>query len=708
MRVHELAKELGVSSRELMTKLGTLGVETKTHMTMLDETTVAVIRDEFDPALAAAAQYEAVHPDLANRSPLDTEPIHRPVVDRGPVRPKARPAQAKQAAPRKEHKPEPVPAPVVSPEPKTLPTISFRGHIIVRELAEKMGVRPHQLIAELMSMNLMVSINQRLDINLAKKIADKHGFLIEYEKKPENIAPEKKDPDSDKVESRPEDLQIRPPVVTFMGHVDHGKTSLMDRIRNTKVVASEHGGITQHIGAYSVEVNGKHITFLDTPGHAAFTAMRARGANLTDIAVIVIAGDDGIMPQTKEAIMHAKSAKVAMMVAINKVDLPSCNPEKVKQQLQAEGINPEDWGGETICVPVSATKGQGVDHLLEMILLQADVLDLKANPSKRAKGFVVESSLEPGMGPVATLLVTDGTLNVGDTIYCEPYWGRVRALINDRGNKVKSAGPSTPVRCMGLSGVPASGAAFRVMSDDKQARDLAETAHQEHRIARQPIKAKTSLETLFQHIQDNIRLDLRLIIKADTHGSIEAIVHTLNEIKSEKISLQIVLSGTGNITSNDVMLASASEAIIVGFHVSKEPNVESLSKHEGVEIRIHNIIYELADEVRAAMEGMLKPEIREKFMGRAEIRQVFSLGKTSRVAGCMIVKGTVTSRSRVRVQRGTEVLFTGQMSSLKHFQNDVAEVREGQECGIRIERFNDFKEGDTLEFFTQEEIKQDL
>ena len=579
----------------------------------------------------------------------------------------------------------------------------------MRDLADMMQIKPNQIVAELMKMNVFANINAKLDFDVAEKVAGLFGYEVEHEKKSDASAamPERPDPDAP-IQDRPEDLVPRPPVVTFLGHVDHGKTSLMDRIRQTSVVKGESGGITQHIGAYTVDVAGNSITFLDTPGHAAFTAMRARGANLTDIAVIIIAADDGIMPQTKEAIAHAKAADVAIMVAINKCDLPAANPDRVLQQLQAEGLSPEDWGGETICCKVSAMTGDGVEHLLEMILLQAEVQELTANPRKPAVGFIVEAEMQPGMGPTATLLVTGGTLKVGDAILCGSHWGRVRALIDDRGNKIKSAGPSKPVKCLGLSGVPVAGAEFHVLSNDRAAKNRAAEVALERKTASLEAPRKASLDDLFEHIKDGEKLELGLIIKADTQGSVEAIVHSLNEINSDKISVRFIHSGTGNITANDILLASASNAVVLGFHVAKEAGVDAVAKREGVEVRLHSIIYELIDQVRDAMIGVLGPRLEEAKRGQAQVRQIFEVGKGHQVGGCLVLKGTINIKHRVRVKRKADILFEGSLLSLKHFQDDVKEVREAQECGLRVKGFSALEEGDIIETYEIEEHQQTL
>ncbi|MBT3194402.1 MAG: translation initiation factor IF-2 [Verrucomicrobia bacterium] len=696
MRVHELAKELGLSSKEMLAQLHDLGVEAKSHMSALEEDAIELIREAQGGADTAAAATQA------------------PASEEAPAETSAAPKDEPVEAPEKEETLE-APAPEETKEAGSSESdteekiVRFRGGVVVRDLAEMLGVRPNQIISELMGMNVFAAISAKLDFDVAEKLAAKHGFTVEHEKRGEHQAPIPKDlvEDAPK-EDRPEDLIARPPVVTFLGHVDHGKTSLLDYIRKATVAKGESGGITQHIGAYTVDMSGREITFLDTPGHAAFTAMRARGANLTDIAVIIVAADDGIMPQTKEAISHAKAAGVAIIVAINKCDLPAANPDRVLQQLQAEELAPEDWGGETICCQVSAETGEGIDHLLDMLLLQSEMLELSANPNKRAEGFVIESQLEPGMGPTAHLLVTGGTLKVGDAILCGTLAGRVRALINDHGLKVKSAKPSTPVKCLGLSGVPEAGAEFVIMKNDRLAKNAAAQAAQAIKTAQYEAPKKASLDDLFSQIDEQESLELKVLLKADTQGSVEAIVHSLNEVKSDKISLSIILSDTGNITTNDVMLASASNAVILGFHVAKESGVSPMAKHEGVEIRLHQVIYELIDQVTAAMIGVLGPRLEEVVRGQAQVRQIFEVGKGSKVAGCLVLKGIVNAKHRVRVKRKGEVLYQGALHSLKHFQDDVREVREAQECGLRLDHFTEYIEGDILEFYEIEEHVQTL
>jgi len=590
--------------------------------------------------------------------------------------------------------------------------IQVRGAVLVKELAEKLGLRPNRLIADLMQLNILASINQRVELDVAQKIADKYGYKIEIERQKRSTErkPVLRSEDADDAipEDKSEDLVPRPPVVTFLGHVDHGKTSLMDRIRNTRVASGEAGGITQHIGAYTVELNGRKITFLDTPGHAAFSAMRARGASLTDIAVIIIAADDGIMPQTREAIKHAQQAGVQIMVAINKCDLPTAKPDRVRQMLQAEGLTPEEWGGDVITTEVSAVTGKGVDHLLEMILLQADVLELMANPNRRANGYVVEAQLEQGLGPTATMLISGGTLKVGDIVLCGEYFGRVRGLIDDRGRRVKSAGPATAVKCMGLSGVPEAGAEFRVMLNEKRARELAERTAEERKQVELASAKATSLDALMNQIKENQRRELAVIIKADTQGSSEAIVESLKEIKSDKVSLNIISEAIGNVSATDVNKACAGHALIVGFGVGCETGVQQLARHGGVRISTFRIIYELIDYVKQRMLDLLPPEFKEVVKGHAEIRALFDIGKLGRVAGCQMLDGTLRADARYRIFRKKDKIWDGKVSSLRHFQNEVSEVTGSQECGILFNGFEEFQVGDTIECYVLEELPRSL
>jgi translation initiation factor IF-2 len=516
------------------------------------------------------------------------------------------------------------------------------------------------------------------------------------------------------VEDKPEELSPRAPVVTIMGHVDHGKTTLLDVIRKSNVAAGEAGGITQHIGAYTIsfphpERKGElaQITFLDTPGHAAFSSMRARGANVTDLVVLVVAANDGVMPQTLEALNHARAAKVPILVAVNKIDHPNSDPLKVRKQLQDKGLVPDDWGGDTIFVDVSALTKQGVDKLLEMILLQADLLELRANPNRRAKGNVIESGLEPG-GPTATVLVRKGTLHVSDIIICGQYYGRVRALINEEGKRLKEAAPSVAVKVLGLNGVPEAGLEFSVVEDEKAARDLAEQRAMEAKAQglEQP-RAKVTLENLFAQLESTSSKALRLVVKADTQGSVEAIVDALKKIDSDKVSLEIIHSAVGTITESDVALASASRAVILGFHTRVDSGVADKAKHEGVQIKLYAIIYELIDQVKEGMAGLLEPILKDITVGVAEVRKIFALSKGVPVAGCMVTTGRIV-KGKVRIRRRKEIIYEGLTQSLRRFQDEANEVRAGMECGIRIEGFSDYQVGDNIECYSVEKVAQKL
>ena len=622
-------------------------------------------------------------------------------------------ARGPSAADRTAHTPKPRFAPVLTSASANDKTILLRGPVLLKDLAEMMGIRPNRLIADLMQLNVLISINQRVDIEKAGRIAEKYGYTVELERTRRSSsrkpAIRRLDAEDDIPDDRPEDMKPRPPVVTFLGHVDHGKTSLMDHIRQSKVVDGEAGGITQHIGAYSVDLNGRSITFLDTPGHAAFSSMRARGANLTDIAVIIIAADDGIMPQTREVIKQAQQAEVQIMVAINKCDLPAAKPDRVRQQLQAEGLTPEEWGGDLIVCEVSAMTGKGVDHLLEMILLQADMLELQANPDRRADGYVIEAQLELGLGPTATLLVSSGTIKMGDVVLIGEHFGRLRGLMDDRGRKVLAAGPGTAVRVMGLSGVPEAGAEFRVMVNEKRARELAEKFAQERKDAELAAASRTvTMDTLLDKLNEQKKKQLSVIVKGDTQGSVEAIVDSLRDIRSEKISLEVVNTGIGDITTNDVQRAAASGAVLLGFQVGMDTGVAALARHDKVRVHTFRIIYELFDYVKQTMLDMLDPEYQEAVKGHAQIRAIFDIGRKGRVAGCQLLDGLLATRFRVRVKRAREVLFDGRIASLRHFQEEVPEVSDMQECGIFFEGFEAFAEGDVVECYAMEELDRSL
>jgi translation initiation factor IF-2 len=579
--------------------------------------------------------------------------------------------------------------------------IKITETISVGELAKRMGIKANDLIRALMKMGLMVTINHPLDVDTATLLANDFGYEIE------NVAVDldeilESEPDA------PESLEIRPPVVTIMGHVDHGKTSLLDAIRETNVIAGEAGGITQHIGAYDVELNGRKITFLDTPGHEAFTAMRARGAKVTDIVILVVAADDGVMPQTKEAINHSKAAGVPIIVAINKVDKPDAKPERVKQELTEYGLVSGDWGGDTTMVEVSAKKRMNLEALLEMILLQADVMDLKANPDKAAKGTIVEGKLDKGRGPVATVLVQDGTLKLGDYCVVGIHSGRVRAMQNDRGEKVLEAGPSMPVELIGLSGVPDAGDIFVAMKDERQAKEIATLRQIKQRELELAKHTKLSLEDLYTKIQAGEVKDLNVIVKGDVQGSVEAVGESLRKLSTAAVRLNVIHSAVGAVTETDVNLASASNAIIIGFNVRPEVKAQAHAEKEGVDIRLYSIIYNAVEDVKKAMEGLLSPIFKEKYLGRAEVREVFSVPKVGNVSGSYILDGKVVRNAQVRLLRDNVVVYEGKMSSLRRFKDDVKEVATGYECGIGLENYNDIKVGDIIEAFEMEKIAATL
>ncbi len=606
---------------------------------------------------------------------------------------------------------KPAPKPAVTMSVNTR-EISIRGAVVVKELAAKLGIRPNRLIADLMQLKVLASINQRVEPEIAIKVSQKYGYRVnvEHARDAANKKPVLKaiDADDEIPQDKPEQMVPRAPVVTFLGHVDHGKTTLMDYIRHTKVAAGEAGGITQAISAYQVDVQGRKITFLDTPGHAAFNAMRQRGAQLTDIAVIIIAADDGIMPQTKEAIKFARQAGVQIMVAITKCDKPTADVMRVKQMLQKEGLTPEDWGGDVVCCEVSGVTGQGVDSLLEMILLQADMLELTANPSRRANGYVIEAELEQGFGPSAMVLVSGGTLNVGDAILVGEHFGKVRSLIDDHGRRVKSAPPATPVKCTGLSGVPEAGAEFRVMLDEKRARTLAETAAQRRKEEELSQSKAVSLDDLFSKMGADGKRELSVVVKADTQGSLEAIVGALREIKSEKVSLKIIGTGTGSVSMTDVKSAAAGKAVIVGFDIGNDSGVQGQARHDGVKIASFRIIYELIDHVKKCMLDLLPPEYKETVKGHAAIKAVYDIGKVGRIAGSQMLDGALLSTGRYRVIRGGETIWDGKLQSLKHFKDEVKEVTGQQECGVHFAGFEKFAEGDTIECYVLEELPRSL
>ncbi|WJY28697.1 translation initiation factor IF-2 [Sporosarcina trichiuri] len=593
---------------------------------------------------------------------------------------------------------------------KPLPEkITFYESLSVGELANKLGKEPSEIIKKLFLLGVMATINQELDKDAIELICAEYGVEVEEEIRIDKTDLEIyfEEPEAGEAsEEKEAAMTERPPVVTIMGHVDHGKTTLLDSIRDTKVTQGEAGGITQHIGAYQITSDGKKITFLDTPGHEAFTTMRARGAKVTDLTILVVAADDGVMPQTVEAINHAKAAEVPIIVAVNKMDKPAANPDRVMQELTEHGLVPEDWGGDTIFVPISALKGEGIDQLIEMILLVSEVAELKADPAVRAKGTVIEAQLDRGRGAVASLLVQDGTLRVGDPIVVGNTYGRVRAMINDVGRRVKEAGPSAPVEITGLSDVPQAGDRFVVFEDEKTARQIGESragdALQESRTE----KARVTLDNLFDQMKEGEMKELNLIVKADVQGTVEAMAASLMKIDVEGVNVKIIHTGAGAINESDISLAAASNAIVIGFNVRPDTNAKRAAEEEGVDIRLHRVIYKVVEEIEAAMKGMLDPEFEEKVIGQVEVRETFKVSKVGTIAGSYVTDGKITRDSGVRIYRDDIMIFEGELDTLKRFKDDAKEVTKGYECGLTIKNFNDIKEGDIIEAFVMQEVKR--
>ena len=594
----------------------------------------------------------------------------------------------------------PKPEPVAAPEEDEIRTMEIPETLTVKELAEKIGKSGAEIVKCLMKKGIMAAINQTVDFDTAVSIGEEYNVIFEPEVEKDIFEEAFKQEEEDESV-----LEPRPPVVVVMGHVDHGKTSLLDAIRHSHVTSREAGGITQHIGAYTVEINGSPITFLDTPGHEAFTAMRLRGAMITDIAVLVVAADDGVMPQTIEAINHAKAAGVEVIVAINKIDKPSANPDRVKQELVEYGLVAEDWGGETICVPVSAQTKEGIDTLLEMIILTAEMKELKANPNKPARGAIIEAQLDKGRGPVATVLVQEGTLNVGDPIVAGAAYGKIRAMMDDKGRRVKKAGPSKPVEILGLSEVPAAGETFYVAANEKQARQLAESVIAKSR--KDMLKdtpQKVSLDDLFNQIQSGNVKELNIVVKADVQGSVEAVKQSLEKLSNDEVRIRIIHGGVGAITESDVMLATASNAIIIGFNVRPEPSAKAFADEEKVDVRLYRVIYNAIEDITAAMKGMLDPVYEEKVIGHAEVRQLFKASGVGVIAGSYVLDGKFQRNAQARILRDNIVVYEGEIESLKRFKDDVKEVNTGYECGLVFKKFNDIKEGDIVEAFIMVEV----
>jgi translation initiation factor IF-2 len=729
-RIYQIAKEFSVSSDAMLKILHGLGVEAKSHMSSIDADAIERVRAEF------AKEKEAVKEDFARKREVERASRRRKAQAKASTAEAPAEADGRSATAEKRRKGEPaIKRPVdqktvranikktfadldrahrrhrkrltkeeateegVLTEPSTLEVTEF---ISTAELANFMKVTASQVIAKAMELGTMVTINQRLDRDMIETLADEFGYSVSFQ------SALVEDPYEAEEVPREEDLLPRPPVVTVMGHVDHGKTSLLDYVRETNVIAGEAGGITQHIGAYHVELDNGVITFLDTPGHEAFTAMRARGAQVTDIVILVVAADDSVMPQTIEAIDHARAAGVPIIVAINKCDLPGAKPDQVRQELTAHGITPEEWGGEHIVVNVSARSGLGVERLLEMVLLQAELMELKANPNRPAKGTIIEARREKGRGTVVTALVQDGTLHVSDPIVAGAEAGRVKALSDERGNRLREAGPSTPVGLLGFSDLPRAGEPFVVVKSDREAREIANRRaqllrEQEHRYQRH-----TTLENLFDKIKEGRTEELRTILKADVEGSLEAVADSLEKISTAEVKMVVIHRGVGTINESDILLAAASDAIVLGFHVGVDARAKELANRERVDVRLYEVIYEAIEDVRAAMEGLLKPEIERRIVGTAEVRQVFNVPKLGAIGGSMVLTGSVKRNAGVVVKRNDVLVHESRVASLRRFKDDVSEVRNGFECGIGIEGFAALQEGDILEIFEEVEVARRL
>ena len=773
IKVHEIAKDLKVTSKDIVERMAEMGVELKNHMSVLTEEQLGMILDIYtqlhdmgDEPLVRPEKKEAKPEKTAEEAEAETPAVkEEAAVEKQKETPK----------PKKKKEEEPVAVSDVSEEDlvidadtsktvryvdtrtdtveldkietterledlvtddlskmkggrskkkkknknkeKQLPkepvqekrkekkeiteTVELPEFITVGELAQKLGKGAAEIVKNLMMLGIMATITQTIDYDTAALIAEELGIPVKKE-----IVLTKEDILFQEEEDRPEDLVPRPPVVVVMGHVDHGKTSLLDAIRNTSVISTEAGGITQHIGAYSVRLNDRDITFLDTPGHEAFTTMRARGAQVTDVAILVVAADDGIMPQTIEAINHARAAGVTIVVAINKIDKENANVERVKEMLTEQGLIPEEWGGDTVCVEVSAKQNINIDGLLEMVLLIADMKELKANPNKPAKGTVIEAQIDKGRGPVATVLVQEGTLHVGDIVIAGTAVGHVRAMVNDKGRRVKSAGPSTPVEILGLAEVPAGGDHFGVVSDEKLAREVAESRRIEEKETRFNQTVKVSLDNLFSQIDEGNMKELNIIIKADVQGSVEAVRQSLEKLSNDEVRVKVIHGGVGAVNESDVMLANASNAIIVGFNVRPDAGASAAAERQEVDIRLYRVIYQAIEEIEAAMKGMLDPEYQEKVIGHAEVRQTFKVSGVGTIAGAYVTDGKIARNAQVRLVRDGIVVHEGSIDSLKRFKDDAKEVAESFECGIGIEKFNDLKEGDVIECFIMEEIER--
>lgn len=685
MRVYEYAKKQNTTSKDVIQKLKELNVEVSNHMATISDDIKGKLDNKFKPA------------KQTNNNPNKPENKGKPTNNQSKQKGnRMKPTNHRNR--KGNHKPVTKKQPVVKEIPKE---IKYSGTLTVGDLAAKLNKKEAEVIKKLMGLGVMATKNQDLDDDTVKLLCEGFGVAVEKE-----IVLDDTDFDKYKQEDKPEDLIERPAVVTIMGHVDHGKTTLLDSIRHTKVTEGEAGGITQHIGAYQVESNDKKVTFLDTPGHAAFTSMRSRGAQVTDIAVLVVAADDGVMPQTVEAINHAKAAEVPIIIAVNKMDKEGANPDRVMQELTEYELVPEDWGGDTIFVQLSAVKREGIDNLLEMILLVSEVEELKANPKLLATGTVIDAQLDKGRGPVATLLVQNGTLRVGESVVVGNTYGRIRAMVSHTGKRVEQASPSTPVEVTGLNDVPQAGDQFLVFADEKKSRQIGEARQQKHIQENRGQQAKVSLDDLFEQIKQGQMKEINIIIKADVQGSAEALASSLRKIEVEGVNIKIIHIGVGAITESDIILASASNAVVIGFNVRPDVNAKKTAESEKVDVRLHRVIYSAIEEVESAMKGMLDPEYEEKVVGQAEVREIFKVSKIGTIAGSYVTDGKITRNSGVRVIRDGVVQFEGELDTLKRYKDDAKEVAQGYECGITIEKFNDIKEGDVIEAFVMQEIER--
>jgi translation initiation factor IF-2 len=706
MRIYEYAKNNQITSKEVINHLKENKVDVSNHMSTIDGETIGLLDKKFKKPTGSKEKNETVPSKQEGNKSKNNKSKGKNSVKKGGQQMNNKQTQQKthrnknrnqnrrnqQRGKQQQAKQS---APDLTPD-----KITYSNTLTVSELASKLHKKESEIIKKLMFLGVMATKNQDLDDDAIELICSEYDVEVEKE-----IVLADTDFEKYRKEEKEEDLKERPAVVTIMGHVDHGKTTTLDSIRETKVTAGEAGGITQHIGAYQVEASGKKITFLDTPGHAAFTSMRSRGAEVTDIAILVVAADDGVMPQTVEAINHAKAADVPIIIAVNKMDKESANPERVMQELTEYELIPEDWGGDTIFVNISAIKHEGIDELLEMVLLVAEMEELKANPDSEAFGTVIDAELDKGRGSVATLLVQNGTLHTGDSLVVGNTYGRVRAMVNDMGLRVESAGPSTPVEITGLSGVPQAGDQFLVFQDEKKARQVGEAREQQFIQENRGPQNKVSLDDLFEQIKQGEMKDLNIIIKADVQGSAEALSSSLKKIEVEGVKIKIIHTGVGAITESDIILASASNAIVIGFNVRPDVNAKNAAAREQVDVRLHRVIYQAIEEIEAAMKGLLDPEYEERVIGQAEVRETFKVSRIGTIAGSYVTDGKITRDSGIRVIRDGVVLFEGEILALKRFKDDVREVQQNYECGITIKNYNDIKEGDVLEAYIMEEVR---